>query len=125
MNITRKETELELEVQRLEHRHRNDECACRMMAEMIKELEAQNALFAVELERARGKMNLSEIYREIARVIEMPPDNWWECVRVNGCIGRDRRIILNPNPANTWEFAICIVDGKPVFPGDKLFGGSK
>ena len=68
------------------------------------------------------KMTLSELYQEAARVSKMVEGTeirLYECVKMKGYICKaDPVFHLN---TDSYEFALTIVEGKPVFNGDKLY----
>ena len=70
-------------------------------------------------------MKKSDLYREYARVIDMcegagiDPRLCWKCLGViQSCSP-----LLNATPEE-YEFALAIVEGKPVFVGDVLYDSS-
>jgi len=67
-------------------------------------------------------MKKSDLYREYARVIDMceaDEISTYGCVKHNG-IPLSGVPYFNNEPAK-WEFALAIVEGKPVFEGDVLY----
>jgi len=66
---------------------------------------------------------LAYLYKEAVRVAEMIEGtniSFAECVKQDGCIYKDpRNFTCSPD---TYEFALAIVEGKPVFVGDVLYG---
>jgi hypothetical protein len=67
-------------------------------------------------------MKKSDLYREWARVLDMcegtnvKPEYCWKLMGVL----RDREPDLGASP-NNYEFALAILEDKPVFAGDKLY----
>jgi len=65
----------------------------------------------------------SDIYRELARVMDLCDGiknvNYWNCIKLRGKI-----CAINPslsNDLNEYEFAIAVVEDRPVFVGDVLY----
>ena len=64
--------------------------------------------------------------REYVRVADMCigtplEDKPWKCVRLKGCSPFEKRHPLFNDKPEDYEFALAILEGKPVFVGDVLY----
>ena len=71
-------------------------------------------------------MKKSDLHREWARVLDMcevtgvDPNTCWNVIGYDRLNPARRLPEFNCNP-NNYEFAVAIIEGKPVFLGDKLY----
>lgn len=70
-------------------------------------------------------MNQNDLYIEYARVIKMCngtalENKPWLCVKFNGTCIFDTHPSFTSNP-ELYEFAVAILEDRPVFPGDILY----
>lgn len=68
-------------------------------------------------------MKQSDLYREYARVIDLCEGTSvqpWECVRWNGTPFNE--VPLFCDPPKRYTFALTVVENRPVFAGDVLYG---
>jgi hypothetical protein len=71
-------------------------------------------------------MTLSELYLEAARVAKMIEGTDLlinDVIKIYGIVYERERVLFRHEP-EAYEFALAIVEGKPVFKGDELYDGN-
>lgn len=62
---------------------------------------------------------------ELRDMVEGTKCQWWQCFKYEGVSGAEQRALFKLHPTlvqeELLEFALAIVEGKPVFAGDKLW----
>jgi hypothetical protein len=76
----------------------------------------------------KTQADLYEAAAKVMRMCEGTVVKWWECIKFEGlqCNKIGFQPLFNDN-ADKYEFALAIIEGRPVFVGDELYdrSGSK